>query len=173
VPTAGSRRRLAALAALAISVPAAGLAGCAKSEFEDRTADIAIGGSSQTYQIDACGLDGETVFLVARADDGAIVQGVMGLEDDDRTGIPESTGLTVDLDADADDSRVAAFGAEAWERRGSSGPPPGSISSAKLRGSRIQFSGTVVPVDADDVPVANGRSDSFSVDARCDEVDDG
>lgn len=159
--------------AISVAVPAAGLAGCAKSEFEDRTANIAVGGSSQTYRIDSCGLDGETVFLVARSDDGAIVQGVMGLEDDDRTGIPESTGLTVDLDADSEDTRVAAFGAEAWERRGSSGPPPGSISSAKLRGSRIQFSGTVVPVDADDAPVADGRSDSFSVDARCDAVDEG
>lgn len=158
------------LAALA-AVLGSGAAGCAKNEFEDKTAVITIGGSMQTYEVDSCGLDGHTVFVVAKADDGAIVQGVMGLEDDDKTGVPASTGLTVDQDPSRDDTRVAAFGAEAWERRGSSGSAPGTISSARLRGSRIQFSGDVVPVDAQDVPVPNGKADSFSLDARCDEAD--
>ena len=129
------------------------------------------GGSSQTYEVESCGLDGQTVFVVARADDGAILQGVMGLEDDDKTGVSASTGVTVDLDPSSPDTRVAAFGAEAWERRGSTGSPPGSIASAKLRGSRIQFSGDVVPVDADDVPIPDGKAERFSVDARCDEVE--
>jgi hypothetical protein len=161
-----------ALAGTVVVLLAGGaLAGCAKDDFEDRTAVVTIGGSRQTYDVDACGLDDETVFVVARADDGAIVQGVMGLEDDGKTGVPESTGLTVDLDPKSDETRVAAFGAESWERRGSAGSPPGSISSAKLRGSRIQFSGEVVPVDAKDVPVPNGEAQRFAVDARCDEVD--
>jgi hypothetical protein len=150
---------------------ATGATSCAKDGFEDRTAVVAVGGSRQTYDVDSCGLDGETVFLVARADDGAIVQGVMGLEDDGKTGVPASTGVTVDLDPRSEDTRVAAFGAESWERRGASGAPPGSITSAKLRGSRIQFSGEAVPVDAKDVPVPNGEAERFSVDARCDEVD--
>jgi len=156
------------IAVLAVS---AGLAGCAKGEFEDRTAVVAIGGSSQTYQVESCGLDGETVFVVARADDGAVVQGVMGLEDDDKIGVPASTGITVDLDPSSEDTRVAAFGAESWERRGSTGEPPGSVTSARLRGSRIQFSGEVVPVDAEDVPVPNGTPQRFSLDARCDEAE--
>ena len=148
------------------------LAGCSKSEFEDRTANIKVGGSQQQYEVESCGLDGRTVFVVARADDGAIVQGVMGLRKDDQTGIPASTGITIDLDPSSDETRVAAFGAEAWERKGSSGKAPGSISSAKLRGSRIQFSGTAVPVDADDVPVPNGEPQTFSLDARCDDAED-
>jgi hypothetical protein len=157
-----------ALAALFVG----GVAGCAKDEFADRTAVVDIGGSSQTYDVRSCGLDGHTVFVVARAPDGAILQGVMGLEVDDKTGVPASTGVTVDLDPSTDTSRVAAFGAESWERRGSTGPAPGSVTSARLRGSRIQFSGDVVPVDADDAPVPNSKPESFSVDARCDKVDD-
>ncbi|MGN6696430.1 MAG: hypothetical protein ACTHN0_19785, partial [Aquihabitans sp.] len=125
-----------------------------------------------SYEVDSCGLDHQTVFVVARADDGAIVQGVMGLEDDDKTGIPASTGISIDLDPSSDATRVAAFGAEAWERRGSTGTPPGSISAARLRGSRIQFSGTAVPVDADDVAIPSGAPQPFSLDARCDAAEE-
>jgi hypothetical protein len=164
------RRRLRAAAAVGLLL-AIGLGGCARDEFEDRTAVVTVGGSRQTYAVDACGLDDRTLFLVARADDGAIVQGVVGLERDQETGVPASTGVTVDLDPTSEQTRVAAFGAESWERRGSVGPPPGSISSARLRGSRIQFSGDVVPVDAKDVPVPDGEAQRFSVDARCDELD--
>lgn len=164
--------RSAAVLAVATVVLVGATSACSKNEFEDQTAVVSVGGSTQTYEIDSCGLDGRTVFVVGRADDGAIVQGVMGLERDDKTGVTESTGVTIDLDPSSDQTRVAAFGDEAWERRGSSGNPPGSITSAKLRGSRIQFSGNVVPVDANDVPVPNGEAQAFSVDARCDEVDD-
>jgi hypothetical protein len=157
--------------AVLVVVVSAGLGGCGRDEFEDRTAVVTVGGSRQTYAIDACGLDDRTLFLVARADDGAIVQGVVGLERDLETGVPASTGITVDLDPTSEQTRVAAFGAESWERRGSVGPPPGSISSARLRGSRIQFAGEVVPVDAKDVPIPGGEAERFSVDARCDEVD--
>ena len=150
----------------------ASVAGCARGEFEDRTAVVTVGGSQQTYAVDACGLQGQTVFVVARADDGAIVQGVMGLENDDKTGIPASTGITIDLDASSDQTRLAAFGAESWERRGSTGRAPGRITSAKLRGSRIQFSGDAVPVDAYDVPVPDGEAQPFSIDARCDEAEE-
>ena len=164
-------RRLVALFATALAV-VAGLVGCAKDEFADRSAVVTIGGSSQTYVVESCGLDDQTVFLVARADDGAIVQGVMGLEDDDETGVPASTGVSIDLDPTSDDTRVAAFGAESWERRGMTGSPPGSIARARLRGSRIQFSGTVEPVDPQDRPVPEGEPMSFSLDARCDEVEE-
>ncbi|WP_426574832.1 hypothetical protein [Aquihabitans sp. McL0605] len=167
--TLGSRRSLAALA-VAVAV-VGGLAGCSKDEFADRTAVVAIGGTSQTYKVSSCGLDGQTVFVVARAPDGAVLQGVMGLKKDDKTGITESTGATVDLDPASTETRVAAFGTEAWERKGSTGPAPGSITSARLRGSRIQFAGEAVPVDANDEPTPDGKAERFSVDARCDEVD--
>ena len=161
---------MAAIIATALAM-VGGLVGCSKDEFADRSAVVKVGGSSQTYAVSSCGLDGQTVFVVAQAKDGAIVQGVMGLKKDDKTGIPASTGITIDLDPTTTDSRVAAFGAESWERRGKTGPPPGTISAAKLRGSRIQFSGDVVPVDADDVPVPDAPAERFSLDARCDEVD--
>jgi len=162
-------RLLVGLAVAAALV--AGLAGCSRSEFEDKTAVVKVGGSSETYEVDSCGLDHQTVFVVARADDGAIIQGVMGLKKDDKTGIPASTGITIDFDPSSDQTRVAAFGAEAWERKGSTGKPPGTITSAKLRGSRIQFSGDAVPVDANDVPVPDGKAERFSLDARCDEAE--
>jgi hypothetical protein len=165
------RRRVVGAVALAV-VLGAGLVGCSKHEFEDKTAVVKVGGSTQAYDVESCGLDDQTVFVVARADDGAIVQGVMGLEKDDKTGIPASTGITIDQDPTSEDTRVAAFGAEAWERRGSAGTPPGSISSARLRGSRIQFSGTAVPVDANDVAVPSGAPQPFSLDARCDAAED-
>ncbi|MCU1371479.1 MAG: hypothetical protein JWO77_2673 [Ilumatobacteraceae bacterium] len=166
-----SIRSLAVGAALA-TVLVGTLAGCGKDEFEDKTAVVRVGGSSQTYSVDSCGLDKQTVFVVARADDGAIVQGVMGLEDDDKTGVPASTGITIDLDPSSEDTRVAAFGVESWERRGSNGKAPGTIAAAKLRGSRIQFSGDVVPVDANDVPIPDGEPQRFSLDARCDQVEE-
>lgn len=160
------------LALLGLSALVVALAGCSKDEFPDRTAVVKVGGSSQTYEVHSCGLDGQTVFVVARAPDGAVLQGVMGLRKDDKTGIRRSTGMTIDLDPASDSTRLAAFGAESWERRGSTGSAPGTITSARLRGSRIQVAGDAVPVDPDDVPVPRAPSQRFSIDARCDEVDD-
>jgi hypothetical protein len=155
-------RYVSALGAVAV------LAGCGLGEFEDRTAVVELAGSTTAYDVDACGLDQRTVFVVARSETGAVLQAVMGLEPESDDGVVASTGLTLDADPDATDTRVAAFGAEAWERRGSTGPPPGTIDSARLRGSRIQFDGSVVPVDERDRPLPGGDALSFSVDARCD-----
>jgi hypothetical protein len=149
------------------------LASCGRGEFEDRTAVVEVGADRQTYQVDSCGLDDQTIFLVARSPSGAILQAVVGLEDDDATGIVASSGATVDLDPTSTDTRVAAFGAEAWERRGSSGEPPGSVDAARLRGSRIQLSGEAADVDALDRPVAGRDPQPFSIDARCDLETDG
>lgn len=146
--------------------------GCGRSEFDDRTAVVDVGGSRQTYQVDSCGLDGTTIYLVGRAPDGAVLQAVVGLEDDLATGIVASTGVSVDADPQRTDTRVAAFGAEAWERRGATGPPPGSVSSARLRGSRIQLSAQAVAVDSLDRPVAGAEPVGLRVDARCDERDE-
>jgi hypothetical protein len=143
-------------------------AGCGLGEFEDRTAVVELGGSTTTYEVDACGLDQRTVFVVARAGDGAVLQAVVGLEPESDDGVAASTGLTLDAEPETSDTRLAAFGAEAWERRGSTGPPPGTVGSARLRGSRIQLDGLAVPVDARDRPVPGGEGVPFSVDARCD-----
>jgi hypothetical protein len=97
-----------------------------------------------------------------------VVQAVLGLEDDLETGVADSSGLTIDLDPDRDDTRVAAFGGEAWARRGATGAAPGAITSARLRGSRIQLSGEAVDVDAIDRPVGGADPVAVSVDARCD-----
>ena len=162
----------AAAGALGLLALVAVTSGCAKDEFPDRTAVVKLGGSSQTYEVDSCGLDGQTVFVVARAPDGAVLQGVLGLRKDDATGILRSTGMTVDLDPASDSTRLAAFGKESWKRRGSTGPAPGQITSARLRGSRIQIAGDAVPVDPDDVAVPRAKAERFSIDARCDEVED-
>lgn len=163
-------RSLVACAALAASTAAA-LGGCGRGEFEDRTAVVRVGGSSRTYEVASCGLDDRTLFLVARAADGAVVQAVVGLEDDLEAGVPASTGVSIDEDPTRTDTRSAAFGAEAWERRGEQGAPPGSISAARLRGSRIQVDGELVPVDAQDRAVAGADGVAFSLDARCDQAD--
>ena len=121
---------------LAVFVAALAAVGCGRGgDFPDRTAVVALGGSSQTYDVVSCGRDGRTVFVVARAPDGALLQGVVGLAADRKTGVLASTGLTVDLDPTTTSSRVAAFGAESWARRGRSGHPPGTITAARLRGS--------------------------------------
>ena len=103
------------IAALAIG---AVLTGCGGPEFPDKAAVVTLGGDRRSFVVDSCGLDRRTLFVVGRADDGAVVQAVVGLEADRETGVPASTGITVDLDPQREDTRVAAFGAEAWERRG-------------------------------------------------------
>lgn len=147
------------------------LAGCGRGEFEDRTAVVRIGEASRTFEVATCGLDEQTLFLVARADDGAVVQAVVGLEDDLSTGVPAATGVSVDDDPTRTDTRLAAFGTEAWERRGEAGTPPGSIAAARLRGSRIQVDGALVAVDGQDRAVAGAEQVAFSLDARCDDQD--
>ncbi|MEZ5139208.1 MAG: hypothetical protein R2702_03545 [Acidimicrobiales bacterium] len=158
---------VAALLALAGLVPA-----CGGQDFADRTAEVVVGGDRRTYDVVSCGLDEHTAFLVARADDGALLQAVVGLEDDDATGVTASTGLTIDLRPERTDTRLGAFGAEAWARRGSAGPPPGEVRSARLRGSRIQLTAAAVGLDEDDRPLPSAEPAAVSVDARCDERDD-
>jgi hypothetical protein len=56
-------------------------------DVEDRTAQVKVGDRTSTYQVDSCGLDDQTVFVVGRADGGRILQGVLALEDDGTTGV--------------------------------------------------------------------------------------
>ena len=119
-----ARRFVAVVAtALALVVGLTGLGGCSRSEFEDRTAVVVLDGSRETYEVQACGLDGQTVFVVAEAPGGAVLQGVMGLEDDDKTGVPASTGLTVDLDPTSTET----------PRGAGSGPRPGNAGARAAR----------------------------------------
>lgn len=144
------------------------LAGCSREPaFEDRTARVTVEGEAMTFQVDACLLDGTTAYVVGRTDDGEVLQAVIGVEADGETGVPASTGVTV---TDGDDP-VAAFGDEAWTRRGESGEAPGAITSARIRGSRIQASGQAQPVAVDDSPTSADPV-PVSFDARCDEQDE-
>jgi hypothetical protein len=173
-------RARCALLALVVAGTVLGAGGCGKDGFEDRTARVTIGEKTTSYVVDSCGLDGRTLFVVARSDGGSVLQAVVGLKADRRTGIPASTGLTVARPAteaeyaSGDDSRVAygAFGAESWARRGRNGSPPGHITSARLRGSRIQVGGDAVRVDPEDRPVGGSSSQRVSIDVRCDQKDD-
>ena len=156
--------------------------GCSRNEFEDRTAVLVVGGESTTLAVDSCGLDGTTVFVVGRGPGGVVVQAVVGVEDDERTGIPASTGLTVDGASWANETpnsgvladSYGASGAESWSRRGQSGRAPGSITSAVIRGSRIQVAGRLEPLTPDGTVVPGRASDvpriPFRLDARCDEA---
>lgn len=164
-----SSRPLVRRCVAAAAFGAAALAGCGRGDFADRTAVVELGEARQTYEVASCGLDGQTLFLVARAPDGALLQAVVGLEPDLATGVPASSGASVDTDPQRDDTRLAAFGAEAWERRGQPGDPPGEVTSARLRGSRIQLTAQAVPVDAVDRAQPGAEPVALRVDARCDE----
>lgn len=162
----GTRRQLALVLA---GCCALALTACGGDEFEDRTATVDIGGRITTFTLDACGLDESTLFVVGRSSGGDILQAVIGLEDDLATGAVESTGLTV-IDEGND---LAAFGPEAWDRRGGTGPPPGEITDASLRGSRLQAQGALVTIDdpAVGAPTLGIQTLPFTFDARCDDQD--
>lgn len=152
----------------AMGVAASVLTACGGG-FEDRTASVVVGDDTTTFEVDSCGLEQATVFVVGRADGGRILQLVISLDDDGATGISDSSGFTVDAD---DGTEFAAFGAEAWSRRAMTGPPPGEVVGARVEGSRIQASGRAVEVDADGRPAAGGTAATVRLDARCD-LDDG
>ncbi len=164
-------RAAVAASALVVAVAMAGvLPGCSRDGFEDRTATVTVDDTTASFTLDACGLDDDTLFVVGRSDDGSILQAVITLDDDGETGQPEGTGATFDLDAES----FAAFGERAWELREGTGPAPGRISWAHLRGARIRAAGEAAPVDDDGRALAGSGADlvPFELDARCDERDD-
>ncbi len=130
---------------------------------------VTVDGDAATYQVVSCGLDGSTVFVVGRSERGAVLQAVVGVQGpDDLDGVVTATAVTVGTA----DSELAASGADSWERRGMTGRPPGLITSARIRGSRIQVGGDFESVDTDGTstpPTSPGSLLSFALDARCDE----
>lgn len=142
--------------------------GCGREPaFPDRTARVTLDGQVTTFQVDGCGRDGETVYVVGRTDDGQVLQAVVGVEGDGATGVPASTGVTVTV---GEGGGVAAFGAEAWARRGQEGDPPGAVAGARVRGARIQAEGRAQPLDGRDRP-RPGPWVPLALDARCDQRD--
>lgn len=157
------------VAAPAAILLVAGSAGCAREPtFDDRTALVTVDGESTTFTVDGCGIDGTTVFVLGRADDGEVLQAVVGVEADGETGVPRSSGITTT----EGERRLTAFGDEAWTRRGESGDAPGEITAARVRGARIQARGRAQPVAVDGTPTS---ADPVPIvfDARCDERDEG
>lgn len=161
------RRRGAAGLLLLLLTGSLALSACGRDEFEDRTATVDIVGRTTTFTLDSCGLDEATLFVVGRSSGGDVLQAVIGLDDDVATGVVESTGLTVTDEG----NDLAAFGPEAWDRREGAGPPPGAITQASLRGSRIQARGSLVSIDESvgGDPELGEQQLSFSLDARCDD----
>lgn len=144
-----------------------GGAACSREPaFADRTARVTVDGETTSYDIDGCGLDGTTVFVLGRTDEGEVLQAVVGVEPDGETGVPTSTGISVTDGA----VPVTAFGDEAWDRRGETGEAPGQITEARVRGARIQASGQAQPADVTGRPTS-GAPVPLSLDARCDERD--
>lgn len=148
-----------------------GTAACGGSGFEDRTAEVTLHERTITYEVDSCGLDGDTAFVVGRSSGGSVVQAVIGVADEDGTGVPEATGLTI-----YDDNVTSgAFGTEAWNRRGEAGAAPGEITDASVTGSRIRARGTVITLTdegtlIDPTAAADDQASAteFTFDARCD-----
>lgn len=140
---------------------------CSRDGFEDRTAVVEVGDQTVHFEIDSCGLDETTLFVVGRSDAGEVLQAVVGLEDDGSTGDPAATGATVEVGPDT----YAAFGSISWSLREGPGSAPGSIAWSRLRGARVQLSGDAELVDEADRPVtgADARSVPLRLDARCDE----
>lgn len=130
---------------------------------------VKAGDESVLFQVDSCGLDGSTLFVVGRSGQGEILQAVVELEDDDSSGVPEATGFTVEIG----DDTLGAFGPTAWTLREGQGAAPGSISWSRLRGARIQIAAEAEGVDAEGRPVNDPSSSPVrvEVDARCDERD--
>lgn len=144
------------------------LAACGREPaFPDRIARVTVGDRTTTFVVDACGLDGQTFRLAARAESGAVLQATVGVEDDGETGVPRSTGLTI---YGYDQVDLAAFGDESWARRGRTGAAPGEIGTARIRGARVQASGRAAVVDGDEVPTSD-RLLEVALDARCDAED--
>lgn len=158
----------AALVGLAlVGSLAVGATACGKDEFGDRTARVTVDGRTTGFHLDSCGLDRRTLFVVGRADDGSILQAVVGLAGDRKRGLRASTGFSVIQGP----TTVEAFGSESWARRGRSGPAPGTITSARLRGARIQVAGSARSVDDNQIATGPDAVD-VTIDARCDARND-
>lgn len=162
---------------------ASGAAGCSRSEFQDRTAQLTVGDTTSTVELDSCGLDGSTVFIVGRGPGDLVLQAVVGVGDDGRTGVTASTGITLEGGGWVEEApnsavlagSIGASGAESWERRGQTGRAPGAITSAAVRGARIQVEGRLEPLDVTTGrPIATTADDAlvipFRLDARCDDT---
>ena len=68
--------------------------GCSRQEFEDRTAVVELDGRADHFEVASCGLDDTTAFVVGRADDGTVLQAVVGVEGpEDLDGVPASTAI--------------------------------------------------------------------------------
>lgn len=144
------------------------MTGCGRDGFADRTAVITTGGRSTTYTVDSCGLDGDTVFLVGRAPDRSVVQAVIASEGEGEVVALEISGLTFGTV----DETWAAFGPDAWTRRQGPGSAPGGLDSGWVRGSRVQVDGTAERLDRHDRVLERSDDAGFTLEARCDELDD-
>ena len=163
---------------------AVALVGCGSDELADRTGRIELIGRTAELEIDSCGIDTDgpvvaddgvdasqraagTVFAVGRSQSGDVVQVVLELAEDSEEGaVLAATGVSFDFDG----SSFGAFGPAAWRAREGKGVAPGEITSARVRGSRIQVSGEVQRLqgEGDEVSSVVPNPMKFSFDARCD-----
>jgi hypothetical protein len=143
-------------------------AGCrAPSGPATNTAEVAVGGDDHTVRLESCGRDGAMIFLVGEGN-GVVLQVAIEVEGERGEETAETSGAGVSVVFEEDDRAVGAFGADAAERAGVPGDPPGTIESVRIDGSRVRISAQAEVLDRDNrgTGEAAGR---LTVDANCPE----
>jgi hypothetical protein len=144
------------------------------------TALVTVDDRDLTIELESCGRDGGTVFVLGEGD-GAVLQLVLEVEGADEPDLSdddgEDGGVTV-LDGGVgfslvfeEGEAIGAFGERAAEGAGVPGGPTGSIASARIDGSRIRVSGQADVLDAANQGTGEpgGR---VSIDANCPDPSD-
>jgi hypothetical protein len=158
------------------------------------TARVTVDDRTLTMELEDCGRDGETVFVLAEGD-GAVLQLVVEVEastDGDGEGDGEGSGGEGDEsegDGDAverpavrhdgvglslvfeNGDAIGAFGEETADRAGVRGGATGSVDSARLDGSRIRVGVETEVLDGSNRGTGE-RGGRVTVDANCPDPDD-
>jgi hypothetical protein len=131
------------------------------------TALVTVDDRDLTVELESCGRDGDTVFVLGEGD-GAVLQLVLEVEGDGGDGeapIVRDGGAGFSLLFDDGDA-IGAFGELTAIGAGVPGGATGSIDSTRIDGSRLRVSGDTEVLDAANrgTGEAGGR---VTIDANC------
>lgn len=157
---------------LVVAALAAVAAGCRDPSGPSAdTALVTVDDRRLTVELESCGRDGDTVFVLGEGD-GAVLQLVLEVDDgeDGANGELElpavrdgGVGFSLVFD---DGEAIGAFGELALAGAGVAGGEVGSIDSARIDGSRIRVGGDTEALDASNQGTGEpgGR---VTIDANC------